>query len=201
MAKFTRAEVRKILGEAHTDEMENALIALHLGVTDPMKDELDKAQKAAAQLETVQKELNEIKSGTDWKAEHDKLKKQFDDYKAEITGKEALGKVQAAYRKLLDGKKIAKEDADLIMAGTKFEGMKLKDDGTLDGEDGILKDIDTRYSRYIPTEDRRGHDPATPPAGNEGGGANPLARQIEKARHERLFGKAPYDGDNGTKRE
>lgn len=194
MAKFTRAEVRKILGEAHTDEIENALIALHLGVVDPMKDELDKAQKAAAQLETVQKELDAIKSGTDWKAEHDKLKKQFDDYKAEITGKEALGKVQAAYRKLLDGKKIAKEDADLIMAGTKFEGMKLKDDGTLDGEDGILKDIDTRYSRYIPTEDRRGHDPATPPAGNEGGGANPRAAQLARQYYEQRYGKAPDSG-------
>ena len=194
--KFTRGEIRKILGEAHTDEIENALIALHLGVVDPMKDDLDKAQKAAERLEAVQKELDDIKSGTDWKTEHDKIKKQFDDYKAEITGKEALGKVQAAYRKLLDGKKIAKEDADLIMAGTKFDGMKLKDDGTLEGEEGLLNDIGTRYSRYIPTEDRRGHEPDKPPKTDNGGGANPRAAQLAKRFHEERYGKAPETGAN-----
>ena len=42
MSKFTRAEVRKAVGETCTDEIENALIALYLGATDPIKDELQR---------------------------------------------------------------------------------------------------------------------------------------------------------------
>ena len=197
MAKFTRAEIRKILGDAHTDEIENALIALHLGVVDPLKDDLDKARNDAAKLEEVQKELDGIKSGTDWKAEHDKLKKQFDDYKADITGKETLGKVKAAYRALLDGQKIGREDADLIMAGTSFDGMKLKDDGTLDGADDLTKTIQEKYKRFIPTIDIRGKEPDNPPSGGNGNGANPRAAEIAKQRYERLYGKAP-EGTNKT---
>ena len=42
MAKFTRAEIRNILGEACTEEIEKRLVALHLGVVDPLKDDLTK---------------------------------------------------------------------------------------------------------------------------------------------------------------
>lgn len=200
MAKFTRAELRKILGEAHTDEIENALIALHLGVVDPLKDDLEKAQAEAGKLESVQKELNALKTGTDWKAEHDKLKKQFDDYKAEIDGKETLGKIKAAYRKLLDERKINPDDANLIMAGTSFDGMKLKEDGTLDGAEDIGKTIDSRYKRYIPNIENRGPKVDNPPGGDNGGGANPRAAEIAKQFHERRYGKAPAtDGANDNK--
>lgn len=200
MAKFTRSELRSILGEAHTEEIENKLIALHLGVVDPLKDDLQKAQADAAKLQDVQKELDTLKSGTNWKDEHDKLKKQFDDYKASIDSKEKLGKVQAAYRKLLDAKKINSDDADLIMAGTKFDGMTLKDDGTLDKADDLTKDIETRFKRYIPTTDTRGAHVDNPPGGDNGGGANPRAAEIAKQFHERRYGKAPAtDGANDNK--
>ena len=51
MAKgFTRAEIRNILGDAHTDEIENALVALHIGVVDPLKDERDRYKAEAEKL-------------------------------------------------------------------------------------------------------------------------------------------------------
>ena len=40
MAKFTRADLRRILGEAHTEDIENQIVALHLGVVDPLKDQI-----------------------------------------------------------------------------------------------------------------------------------------------------------------
>ncbi len=50
MAKFTRAEIRNILGEACTEEIENRLVALHLGVVDPLKDDLTKYKADAEKL-------------------------------------------------------------------------------------------------------------------------------------------------------
>ena len=50
MAKFARSEIRKIIGEACTEEMESSLVALHLGVVDPLKDDLAKYKALADQL-------------------------------------------------------------------------------------------------------------------------------------------------------
>ena len=55
MAKFTRAEIRNILGDACTEEIENRLVAVHLGVVDPPKDDLTKHKADTEKLSGVQK--------------------------------------------------------------------------------------------------------------------------------------------------
>ena len=65
MAKFTRAEIRNILGDACTEEIENRLVALHLGVVDPLKDDLTKYKADAEKLPGVQKELDDLKAAGD----------------------------------------------------------------------------------------------------------------------------------------
>ena len=65
MAKFTRAEIRKIIGESCTDEIENQLVALHLGVVDPLKDDVTRYKADAEKLPGVQKELDDLKAQGD----------------------------------------------------------------------------------------------------------------------------------------
>lgn len=67
MAKFTRAEIRAIIGEACTDEIENKLVALHLGVVDPLKDDLQKYKTEAEKIPGIQKQLDEASRGGDYK--------------------------------------------------------------------------------------------------------------------------------------
>ena len=55
MAKFTRADIRRILGDAHTEDIENQLVALHLGVVDPLKDQIAQYKTEAEKLPAVQK--------------------------------------------------------------------------------------------------------------------------------------------------
>ena len=55
MPKFTRSDIRKILGEACTDEIENNLIALHLGVVDPLKDDLERQKRMLKSLQTFRR--------------------------------------------------------------------------------------------------------------------------------------------------
>ena len=58
--RFTREAIRTILGDAHTEDVENALIALHIGVVDQIKDERDQYKAQAEKLPEVQKQLDEL---------------------------------------------------------------------------------------------------------------------------------------------
>lgn len=177
-----------------TDEQIDSVIDAHTETVDALKKERDDYKTEAGKLTDVQKELDTLKSGKDWKAEHDKLKQQFDDYKADIQTKENAQKVRAAYRKLLDDQKIAKEDADLIMSATQFGDMKLNDDGALEGADKLTENIKTNYARYIPTVETKGAKVDTPPKNDAGTGANPRAAEIARQFYERRYGKAPESG-------
>ena len=88
MPKFTRAEIRNILGDAHTEDLENRLIALHLGVVDPLKDQLQTYKTDAEKLPAVQKELDDLKKdGGDWQKKYEKEHTDFEAYKTEQTAK------------------------------------------------------------------------------------------------------------------
>lgn len=163
-SRFTRGELRKILGDAHTEELENQLIALHLGVVDPLKDDLAAAKAEADKLPALQNELDALKSGKDWKSEYDTMKKSFDDYKAEVAGKEALAAKQAAYRKLLTAENIPAKFHDRIVKMTDFANMELDGDAIKDA-DKQRESIRTEWGEYKAAPETRGADVETPPTG------------------------------------
>lgn len=161
--RYTRGEIRKILGDAHTEEIENQLIALHLGVIDPMKDDLAKAQAEAGKVEALQKELDALKSGKDWKAEFDKEHKAFEDYKAEVAGKETLAAKQAAFKKLLAAESIPEKFHERIIRMTDFDGVELDGDAIKD-EAGQRASITKEWGEYKATAETRGAEVETPPS-------------------------------------
>lgn len=166
-SRFTRGELRKILGDAHTEELENQLIALHLGVVDPLKDDLAAAKAEADKVPALQQELDALKSGKDWKSEYDTMKKSFDDYKAEVAGKEALAAKQAAYRKLLTAENIPEKFHDRIIKMTDFSGIELDGDAIKDA-DAQRESIKNEWGEYKATDETHGADVDTPPANDNG---------------------------------
>ena len=97
MAKFTRAEVRSILGDAHTEDIENRLIALHLGVVDPLKDQIQTYKTDAEKLPAVQKELDDLKAQGDggYKEKYEAEAKAHKEYKQKVEAEKtaaSLGK-------------------------------------------------------------------------------------------------------------
>ena len=62
MAKFQRKDLRDIIGESCTEDIENRIMALHLGVVDQMKDDIAKYKAEAEKLPGVQKELDDMKA-------------------------------------------------------------------------------------------------------------------------------------------
>ena len=151
MAKFTRAEIRNILGEACTEEIENRLVALHLGVVDPLKDELTKYKADAEKLPGVQKELDDLKAAGDggYKEKYEKEHSAFEAFKTDITAKESKAAKEKAVRAYFKSKNITGANLDLAMRGCgeemaalELDGEKIKDTKSLDAlVDGTYKGL------------------------------------------------------------
>lgn len=173
MAKFTRAEIRNILGEACTEEIENRLVALHLGVVDPLKDDLLKYKADAEKLPGVQKQLDDLKAECDggYKEKYEKERSDFETYKSTVTAKESKAAKEKAVRAYFESKNITGANLDLAMRGCgeemaalELDGEKIKDTKSLDAL------VDGTYKGLVSTTQTHGANPATPPA-NTGGGA------------------------------
>ena len=151
MAKFTRAEIRNILGEACTEEIENRLVALHLGVVDPLKDDLAKYKADAEKLPNVQKQLDDLKAAGDggYKEKYEKEHSAFEAFKTDITAKESKAAKEKAVRAYFESKNITGANLDLAMRGCgeemaalELDGEKIKDTKSLDAlVDGTYKGL------------------------------------------------------------
>ncbi len=151
MAKFTRAEIRNILGDACTEEIENRLVALHLGVVDPLKDDLTKYKADAEKLPSVQKQLDDLKAAGDggYKEKYEKEHSAFETYKSDVTAKESKAAKEKAVRAYFESKNITGANLDLAMRGCgeemaalELDGEKIKDTKSLDAlVDGTYKGL------------------------------------------------------------
>lgn len=196
---FKREEIRNILGDAYTDEIGTKLVALHRGVVDPLKDDLDNAKrdaerykKDAEKLPDVQKELDDLKKD-DWKAKAEKAEKDLKDYKQKVVQDAQAAKIKDAYKKLLIEEKISEKALDSVLNATDYSSIKLKDDGTLDGVEDLKKNIAEKWGGFIVEVRKRGAGNETPPPGGDNGGKDTSIRDMMKNLHESKFGAAPKE--------
>jgi len=154
-------------GMGLTDEQQTAIIDAHIETVDGLKEKITKLEAEAGKAKELQKELDAMKSGTDWKAEHDKLKKDFDEYKKTTEAKETATKVKAAYRGLLKDANVDEKRFDAILRATDLSGMKLDKDGKLENADKLTEAIKADWSDFVVTARTRGADIKTPPTGGK----------------------------------
>ena len=161
MAKFTRAEIRNILGDACTEEIENRLVALHLGVVDPLKDDLTKYKADAEKLPSVQKQLEDLKAAGDggYKEKYEKEHSAFETFKTDITARESKAAKEKAVRAYFESKNITGANLDLAMRGCgeemaalELDGEKIKDTKALDAlVDGTYKGLVSKQTVRVDT--------------------------------------------------
>ena len=161
MAKFTRAEIRNILNDACTEEIENRLVALHLGVVDPLKDDLTKYKADAEKLPGVQKELDDLKAAGDggYKEKYEKEHSDFEAYKSGVTAKESKAAKEKAVRAYFESKNITGANLDLAMRGCgeemaalEMDGEEIKDTKALDAlVDGTYKGLVSKRTVRVDT--------------------------------------------------
>lgn len=172
---FSRSDLREVLGEAYTDEIAKKVIELHRSVVDPLKDDLDSTKRDATKwkaeadkLPSVQQELDDLKKGEDWKGKYEKEHQSFEDYKGQIAKDAETAKVKAAYRKLLIDERISDRTIDAILNATDYSGMKLKEDGTLEGVDDLKNGITEKWGGFRVTTRQRGEKVDNPPSTGNG---------------------------------
>lgn len=166
-------------GMGLTEEQVKAIIEEHDSVKSYLKEQIDKYKADADKLAGVQKELDDLKaSGGDWEDKYNKEHTEFEKFKADVQDREQLSKTKAAYRKLLADNSIGDKFIDSIMNVTKFEDMKLTQDGKIENEADLVKDIESQYAGFkVETGSRGSDNPATPPAG---GGSGKTKEEILK---------------------
>lgn len=157
---FTREFIRKTAKECGLEipkEFENALVDEHLSARDTyaeaqVKDALEKNKPA---------EPPKIKDTDEYKA----LKKEYEDYKAEVSGKEAKAAKERAARAFFEGRGITGKSLDIAIRGSgaeiealELDGDKIKDASALEA---LVKDT---YAGLVAKTETRGAQTATPPA-------------------------------------
>ncbi len=168
MAKFTRAEIRNILGDAHTEDLENRLIALHLGVVDPLKDQLQTYKTDAEKLPAVQQELDDLKAAGDggYKEKYEAEAKAHKEYKQKVEAEKTAARDDADVLALCKEAGIAR-DSSLRLIVKDFDRSKIKrgEDGAITNHDELVSGIKTDYADFVGTPGNQGTPPTTPPSG------------------------------------
>ena len=172
----------------------DSIIEAHTETVDAIKADLTKAKADAEKLSEVQKELDALKGGEDYKAKFEAAEKALRDYKAEIAGKETLAKVKTAYRKLLTEAKVSESAIESVLAATDFSKMKLGEDGALQDAEQLNTEIKSKWGGFITTTEIKGAPVKTPPKPDPDG-ANPRAAERAKQFYESRYGKATEQSD------
>ena len=169
------------------DEKIDEIITMHTETVDGLKADVEKYKADAEVLPKVQRELDTLKAAGDGglKDNYDKVKKEFDDYKAEVSAKETKAAKEKAVRAYYESKGITGKNLDIAIRGSseeinalEMDGDKIKDASALDE---LVKGT---FSGLVSTTTVRGADTATPP-GNTGGGSMTKADIYKKDDHGR----------------
>lgn len=167
------------------DDKIEQIIDAHTETVDGLKEKLTAAEAGAAKLADVQKELDGLKAGGDFKAKYEKEHKDFEDFKAGITAKETRAAKEKAVRTYLESKNITGGNLDIAIRGmnaeidaAELDGEKIKDTKALD------ELIGGTYKGLVVTSKPTGPKTSTPPA-NGGGGKLTKADIFKKDDHGR----------------
>lgn len=168
--KFARKDIREIIGEPCTEEMETRLIALYRAVVDPILDELSDAQAKAEKLETVQKELDGLKAnnGDNWKAKFEAADKKLKDIEAAQAAEETKAAKNAAARAYFEGKNITGKNLELAIraASAEIGALELDKDGKAKDTAKLDELVENELAPLVVTQSEKGANPANPPKGS-----------------------------------
>ena len=154
------------------EEKIEQIIEAHTETVSALKDERDSYKEDAEKLADVQKELNTAKEKiakhgdgeTVSKTEFDELKKEYEDYKKDITAKETRTAKVNAFRELLKAAGVSDKRFDTVIKVSDIDGLELDKDGKIKDADKHTENIKTEWADFIPTTTVVGANTANPPA-------------------------------------
>lgn len=157
-----------------SEELQDALMEEHMAVVNGIKESLtqalaeaEKYKADAAKLADLQTKYDAVKG---YKEKYETEHSNFESYKNQETENARLGKVEKAFRKLLEAEKVNPKRYDAVVRLTDLTKLELEEDGeTLKNADTLRNGIKTEWSEYITTTENKGADVGTPPDKDKGG--------------------------------
>ena len=164
-ASFGRKWLAGILRseELSPEEKEQQIMEGHIAVTDGLKDKIEGLQAEADKAADLQKQLDGLSGGEDYKKKYESTLKEFEDFKKQTASEAEQTAIKAAYRKMLIGEGISEKRIDAIMKVTDFKNMKRDKDGNLDNADALKKSIAEEWGEFKTTVTQKGAEVSKPP--------------------------------------
>ena len=187
------------------DEKVDQIIEAHSETVDALKEERDGYKADAEKLPEVQRQLEAAKKKapkegeeTVSKADYDKLKAEFDEYKNDIQAKESHAAKEKAFREILKEAGVSEKRIDAIVRVSDIDSVELADDGKAKEAAKLTEKVKEDWSDFIETVKTSGVKTPTPPANNGIGTGKTkeeimaikdgAIRRAEMAKNPHLFG-------------
>ncbi len=164
MAEFKRSFL-KALG-LETEKIDS-IIEQHIAVTDELNAKIKSLKEDNKEIQGLKAKINDLESKQGSHEEYEKLKKEFDDYKANVEHEKAHEAKATAYRKTLKKLNVAENVIDKILDVDKVDEVELNDDGTIKDSENIEKRIQEEWKEFIVTVETKGANIANPNGTNE----------------------------------
>lgn len=165
------------------------IITAHTESLEGVKADRDKYKADAAQLATVQAELDALKAkGEDgenpYQKKYEDEHQKFEDYKKEVAGKELRAKKEAAYKEVLKDAGISEKGMAKVLKYTDWDTVEIDDDDKIKDAKKHIKEVKEEWSELIVKEGARGAETSHPPK-NSGGGTMTKEDIYKKDEHGR----------------
>lgn len=187
------------------DEKVDQIIEAHSETVDALKEERDGYKADAEKLPEVQRQLEAAKKKapkegeeTVSKADYDKLKAEFDEYKNDIQAKESHAAKEKAFREILKEAGVSEKRIDAIVRVSDIDSVELADDGKAKEAAKLTEKVKSEWSDFIETVKTSGVKTPMPPANNGIGTGKTkeeimaikdgAIRRAEMAKNPHLFG-------------
>ena len=205
MAEFDRAALRKIFEGAEIEVPKDVLgqiCDLHTssmdGLPETIKELKGKLKVAEQERDAAKAKVPADGEETISKAEYDKLKGEFDQYKNDVQAKETKAAKEAAYRAILKDANLSEKGIEKAVKYAEWDKIELGEDGKLKGANDHIKAAREEWAEYVTTTTTTGAKTSTPPANNGGKTGktkeeimairDPAVRQAEIAKNPEAFG-------------
>lgn len=152
------------------EEKIDEIISAHSETVEALKEQRDSFKADAEKLPTVQKELDGLKKqvseddSDEWKAKFDKMKKDFDSYKAEIQNEKVMADKKAALEELAKDF-LSENGVAKAIKYADWDSYELDDKGKLTDAKKHIKDLKEEWADYVLKEDTKGAKTDNPPSG------------------------------------
>lgn len=140
--------------------------------SDKLKDVQKKYDDLLAQVEAD----NKAREGKDY----DALKKEYDDYKAEVQEKAVRSAKEKAFRELLSDMKVSEKGTGMILKYMGVSNIELDEDGKLKDATALRKAVKEDWGDYIPKVETKGAETQNPPTDGKGGAGKLTMEDIMK---------------------